>query len=512
MPFRAVLFFAAFLVSRQFGAEVTTSEPELRIRVTDEKGRPIAARLEVRGPGGTMYRPAGAFHEKMTKARGGELYYLGSFVTDGTASIYVPVGKYLLVAEHGLEYERVERAVEVPSGGPVKVSIRLRPWVRMREKGWWSGDVHVHHTPEEAKLLVRAENLNLAVLTTRGARMDWDSSTRDGVIAVPPHHWILTRNYEDERRGGAWILDGLQRPLDLRNLGAWFLPGISVVRQARAQRPPGGIFPWFDIDMPIWWEVPVMMALEPADSLNVIHNQFMQYGIDTSEYWGRPYDRREFGGRIGFVAYSLGLYDRYLNLGFRLAPTAGTGSGVMPSPTGYNRVYAQVKEPFTVEKWFSAIRDGRSFVTNGPVLFFKATREGGRVKTRVEALAREPIDRIEIVANGRVLKRFAPTTGSKTFKGVFSFNERGFSWALARCFLKPGVTIRLAQSSPVYLHGKWDARSDAEYFVAWMDDLINLHIMGVTKITEPAQREELLTLYRRARAVYASKARRETPE
>ncbi|MEN6602600.1 MAG: hypothetical protein ABFD86_09290, partial [Bryobacteraceae bacterium] len=72
--------------------------------------------------------------------------------------------------------------------------------------------------------------------------------------------------------------------------------------------------------------------------------------------------------------------------------------------------------------------------------------------------------------------------------------------------------IRLAQSSPVYLQGKWDARSDAQYFVTWMDDLINLHSRGVAKLTDPAQREELLTLYRRARAFYESKARQNTPE
>ncbi len=484
----------------------TGPESELRIRVRDEKDRPIWARVEVRGPGGRMYHPPGAFHEKLTKARGGEPYYLGSFIMNGTAAMKVPAGKYLIVAEHGLEYERVERVVDVNAGSPASVSLRLRPWIRMREKGWWSGDVHVHHTLEEAQSLVQAEHLNVAVLPTRGKLMDWNDRHGDGVVSVPPYHWIMTRNYEDERRGGAWILDGLRRPLDLRSLGPWFVPGISVVRQARAQRLAGDVFPWFDIDMPIWWEVPVMMALEPPDSLDVIHNQFMQYGIDTSEYWGRPYDRRQFPGREGFVAYNLGLYYRYLNLGFRLPATAGTGSGVMPNPTGYNRVYAQVEKPFTVEQWFRAIREGRSFITNGPVLFFRTRQEGERLKTWVEAKAREPIDRVEIVANGKILKSFVPAAGRRAIKSEFNFDPSGYSWVLARCFLKPGVSIRLAQSSPVYLSGNWDARSDAQYFVRWIDDLIALHVSGATKVTDPTQREELLDLYRRARAFYEARA------
>jgi hypothetical protein len=159
-----------------------------------------------------------------------------------------------------------------------------------------------------------------------------------------------------------------------------------------------------------------------------------------------------------------------------------------------------------VEKWFSAIRDGRSFITNGPVLYFTTKREGGRLNTRVEAQARELIDRIEIVANGRVLKRYTPGAGELAFKGEFSFEESAYSWVLARCFLKPGATIRLAQSSPVYLPGRWDARGDARYFMTWIDDLITLHLTGVTEVTSSEHREQLLSLYRRARAFYESKS------
>jgi hypothetical protein len=75
-----------------------------------------------------------------------------------------------------------------------------------------------------------------------------------------------------------------------------------------------------------------MLALGQPDSIDILHNQFMQYGIDQSEYWGRPRERQEFPGSQGFVDYCMGLYYRYLNLGYRVPPSAGTGTGVNAQP------------------------------------------------------------------------------------------------------------------------------------------------------------------------------------
>ncbi|MGH7246881.1 MAG: hypothetical protein ACREH9_02135, partial [Pseudomonadota bacterium] len=402
---------------------------QLSVRVADGTGEPIWTRVEIRGPDGKMYQPEGAIRDTEKKARGGAPYYLGSFVIHGNATLKVPDGRFTIIAEHGLEYERGEKRVEVAGGQTVTVSFRLRPWIRMRDRGWWSGDVHIHRLLKDLPALAEAEDLNVSLLTNRNKQeMFHQPWPADPVIEGSPDRLILLTCAEDERRGGSWILDGLRKPLALARESGWFPPGIVYVRQARAQRPPEAVFPWFDLDMPIWWETPVMMALETPDSLDILHNQFMQYGIDQSEYWGRPRDRAKFPGWQGFVDYSLGLYYRYLNLGFRVPPTAGTGSGVMPSPPGYDRVYARIDGPLTVEKWFAAIRDGHSFVTNGPMLFFQTKKNGTKIEAAVEARAREPIDRCEIVANGEILKRFPVQPGKRQFRGTFTFDPRSHSW------------------------------------------------------------------------------------
>ncbi len=478
---------------------------ELRIRVTDEGGKLAWTRLEVRGPGDQMYQADGAILDKTARNRPGGLpYYLGSFVVNGECRLEVPPGRYTVVAEHGPEYKRAALAVSVPEESPV--AIRLEPWIRMRERGWYSGDMHVHRPPEDAPSLSLAEDLNVSIVTTMWNKRNlWEGKPypKSNVVEASPNHLVTLLNAEDERGGGAWMMHGLPRPL--KNLavdGRWYPPGISFVREARAMKPEDGLLPWFDCEKPFWWEVPVMVALSTPDSFGVLHNHFNQYGIHAAEAWGRPRDGKEFPEAAGFVEYSLSLYYRYLNLGYKMPPSAGSASGVLPGPVGYNRMYARVKGAFTLENWYRAIREGEVFVTNGPMLFFGRKGEG---TLSVGATAREPIDRIELVANGRVIHSFSGAAGKTEFEGEFKIDPKRHSWVAARCFVKAENTIRLAHSSPVYLSGKFDARDDARYFVRWIDELEMEGEKDPKRFASKAEDEEIMNLYGKARAIYKAK-------
>jgi hypothetical protein len=217
------------------------------------------------------------------------------------------------------------------------------------------------------------------------------------------------------------------------------------------------------------------MALDPPDSFGVLHNHFNQYGIHASEAWGRPRDVEKYPRWRGFVDYSLGLYYKYLNLGFRLPPSAGSASGVLPGPVGYNRAYVRMgrlgTEPFTVKAWYEGLRDGESFVTNGPMLFFQAVEQEDGVWMTIDAQSNDPIEKVEIVANGKVVRSIEPGGSRRAYSTELSLDLGAHSWVAARCFVKADHTIRLAHSRPVYLTGQWDASEDAAFFVKWIDDL-----------------------------------------
>jgi hypothetical protein len=514
----------------------------LHIQVVDEASRAVWARLEVRGANEKEYQPAAAIRDVTARHHRALPYYLGSFVIQGKCSVDVPPGRYRVIAEHGLEYTRVEKSVEVATDGTTNVALQVRPWIRMWKQGWWSGDLHVHRPLADAPKLILAEDVNFCpVITQFPHRKDAQVVSDDvwgagasSTMEVDSHHLITLRNAEDERGGGAWIFLSLPRLLDgLDTAGAWNPSGIDFIKQALAQRSSAHGLPWVDCENTEWWEVPVAMALAPPDSIEVLGNHFMQYGLDDVTDWGRPPGKHEANDRASWLQYTLGLYYRYLNLGFHVPPSAGTASGVHPTPVGYNRVYAHFSGPFTPEKWFAAVREGKEFITNGPMLFFDVNSAGstGHVapgfspalnephsapksgaptlsdasmaKAIVEVHAREPIDRIELVANGEVIQWAPAPPGTLDYKAEFTFDPKEYTWVAARCFLRTAETFRLAHSSPVFLPGHRDCRPDAKYFVDWVTDL--MHQTQTGKFPSQADREHLLDLYGQALTFYAQK-------
>ena len=309
---------------------------------------------------------------------------------------------------------------------------------------------------EDTPLLLAAEDLNLGVVFTMWNRQNlWGDRPlpTDWIRKTGPDRWMTVTNGEDERGGGAWMLHGLSTALGLdkvlrdgdRSTESWDPPGIEFVRQARARK--SGLFPWFDLEKPIWWEAPVMMALERPDSMGLLNNHYDQYAMYNNEAWGRKRDTDRFAGLHGYSDYSLHLMYRYWNLGWMVTPSAGAASGVLPSPVGYNRMYVKVDGEFTVEKWYEGVRAGRVTVSNGPLVFFepKLRQPGGRLRGRIEAYSRDALDRVEIIANGKVIQSWKPA-GTR-FRANVDLDVAAYSWVAARAYAKNDVTVRLGHTA-----------------------------------------------------------------
>ena len=115
------------------------------------------------------------------------------------------------------------------------------------------------------------------------------------------------------------------------------------------------------------------------------------------------------------------------------------------------------------------------------------------------------MQRIEVVANGEVIRTFTPQPGAKQWESSFTLDTEKHSWLAARCFLETKDNVRMAHTSPVYLAGKWDGSADAQYFVDWMDALM-AESAAPGRFASDADRDAVLTLYREARAFYAARA------
>ncbi|MGH8248170.1 MAG: CehA/McbA family metallohydrolase, partial [Gammaproteobacteria bacterium] len=376
--------------------------------------------------------------------------------------------------------------------------------------------LHNHRRPEEMPLLLAAENLNLAPTL---ADWIWDDrqnsrppDTTEAIRRVDATHVysVLDKEVERLKDGpGAVDLLGLRSVIPFDGY-AFYPPNDTFTRKAREQ---GG---WVDAEKIVWRDVAALVALGQIDFAGLVYNHFNRQDVETeTDAWGMiPKQRPEFHTPAGMPLWAMEVYYRFLNCGFRLAASAGSASGVKAAPLGYNRVYVKLGQRFGYDEWFRALKAGRSFATNGPMLFLTVNGEepGGvlklgdgsprRVRVHAEALSLRPLDRLEVLFKGKVVRTAA---GNGKLLADFTMDIAETGWFAARAFEKPDRTVRFAHTSPVYVELPGDSgivREDARFFIEWMDREMAFY-RKVPGFREPGHREAMLAMFSAARQVYA---------
>lgn len=479
----------------------------LQINTVGDDGKPVWARFEVRDVNGDYYQaPAGIMDKtsRVTQQLGER--YLKGFLAPGRFEMLLPAGEYTIYADRGPEHEPVEMPVVLIEETPVTVTIELKRWIRMMDTGWWSADLHVHQEVPDVKRWLEAQDLNLAVVMGMWNRRDYYYARplpSNTVEVFSPERRMSLGNAEDARGGGAWTMQLLREKIDMETLGRWSPTSVDILRQATAQRYVPAGFPWVDMEKPFWKESPVVMALATPSSMGLLHSHFLPEGVIDYASWGRQADPKKYPGVDGFINYSLDLNYRYWNLGFEIPPTAGSASGELPSPVGYNRVYVHMDEPFTMEGFYRNLRQGRSFVTNGPMLFFDAYEiNGGQIMANLDVQSRAPLDRIEIIADGKVIQTFKAPDGRTSFQTDVAIRSGLHRWIAARVFEKSEDTVRMAHSRPIFFNGAWRRTADADYFINWIDELIAETEEDENRFADDQEKQAALATYREARTVY----------
>ena len=261
------------------------------------------------------------------------------FVCDGRGTAIGPPGRYTWEIERGPEYERATGTIDVASGQTETVNVTLSRIANLREKGWYSGDLHVHRPVADIETLMKAEDLDFAPV------IEWWNASGRNLKATDQteHNFDGHRRYqlragEDEREGGALLYFGLNEPLAIRSQSREFPSPMKFVADARAKNSDV----WIDIEKPFWWDVPTWLASGKMNSIGIANNHMCRSRMLENEAWGKPRDADRLPGPAGNGYWSQEIYYHALNCGFRLPPSAGSASGVLPNPVGYNRVYVHL--------------------------------------------------------------------------------------------------------------------------------------------------------------------------
>ncbi len=304
----------------------------------------------------------------------------------------LPPGRYRVRAFKGIEYAVSTDNVQIESGATTELSLALERWIDLPALGWWSADDHLHITrfgPEDDERIARwmqAEDLHVANLLQMGTSKQ---------ISVTPQYGFGEEGVH--RAGDTLLISGQEHPR------THFL-GHTITLGARSLIDLRDTYIVYDR----FWR---------ASKREGGSSGFAHWGLGAAQD-GLAIDAP--AGLLDFVEVLQFEYPHYdvwyelLNLGFRLAPTAGTDFPCGPwGVPGRERFYTKIDGPLDREAWLGGIRRGRTFVTNGPILEFQI--EGAAVGDELRLArprsvriagsarfdpARDDVTQLELVRNG----------------------------------------------------------------------------------------------------------------
>lgn len=464
-----------------------------------ENDRPVACRIHVKDAAGKPVKVPG------------RVAWNDHHVVDGRDVLELPEGRYHLEIERGPEYESVSRELRIRARADLSSKVELRRIAHLASEGWWSGELHVHRPLADVELLMRAEDLHVApVITWWNGKDLWEGKEipAELVKRFDSNRFVHLMAGEDEREGGALMFYGLPRPLGIRGATREYPSPVKFLLEAK--KTPGV---HVDIEKPFWWDVPVWLATGQIDTMGMAVNHMCRSQMYESEAWGkaRPVDRLPPPRGNGYWVQEI--FYHALNSGLRIAPSAGSASGVLANPVGYNRAYVHLDGEPSYEKWMEGLRAGRSFITNGPLLRVKANGQfPGHVFTSDKALwieleakldGRDPVESLEILRDGRI-ERTVPV---KEAPGRLEFAQSG--WFLVRCIAPNEKTFRFASTAPFYVEigdsKRRISRSSAKFFLEWLDERI---ARVPLKLKDEKQLAEVLEPHRKAREFWSDLLRR----
>jgi hypothetical protein len=500
----------------------------LHLTLNDADGAAASARVSITDQRGRFHAPFGAWiHGDDGYDRAERPFEAHYFHARGAAVIDVPAGVITVEILRGLSQPLETHTVTVLAGQTAMVEARAARKSSAAAGGgrWVSGDVHVHmdyaglYRSDPRRLLdqMAAEDLDIVhnLIVNKEQRFPDIAYSNHGIdpLSTPERILMHGQEFHTSYWGHLGIL-GLS--------GGTLLPGYAgYPNTAAASLAPtnadvadmahargalvGYVHPFDDDPHPFDPKEPLTNALPVDVALGKV-------------------DYIEIGGFSDHIATAAVWY-RLLNLGFRLPAANGTDAmtnfASLHGPVGTDRVYVRVGDgKLSMPEWLGALKAGRSFATNGPLLDFTlggqpigsdiALPAGGARTTFTAHLSSiVPVDHFELVCNGRVMRAF-PLNGPRNTADISgTLTLRSSGWCVLRASSNHGEYPVLdryvyATTSPVYLTvGGQRAHSsaDAAYFAAWIDR-VSESTAAHPDWNSAAEKAAVLAQLQAARAVY----------
>jgi hypothetical protein len=339
---------------------------DVRLRITDERGRPTTVGLVIRDALNRVYPSPGKrlapdfdFQPQVYRA-------------DGDVIRLAP-GKYTIDVSRGPEYVTKRVPLEVSAAGAT-ASLQLERWIDLPARGWYPGDHHVHsagclhyETPSqgvEPRDMIRhllGEALSVGSVLTWGPGYYYQKQffeARDNTLSTPDTlmrydlevsgfpsshagHLVLLRLKDQDYPGTKKIEDW----------PTWDLP---VLKWAKAQGAVVG-FAHSGWGLQVKGNELPTLEIPPYDGVGA-----NEYVVDVT------HDAVDFISTIDTPpVWELNVWYHTLNVGFRTRISGETDFPcIYGDRVGLGRSYVKL-DRLTYDGWAEGIRHGRAYVTDG---------------------------------------------------------------------------------------------------------------------------------------------------
>lgn len=419
------------------------------------------------------------------------------YVLSGPSEVTLPKKPLRLEGFSGLETEMATLEVDLGKSDRTSFALSLNSFSRMKEKRWFGGNTHLHLfrlEPEESDRYLseippadRLDVLFTSYLIRPSEDADYITNRYPIGDLTRFHSTGVLVNQGEEHRHNLTPWSGGYGHVMLLNIKKLIQPvsigpgitgsgtdGIPLQQGIDEAHRQGGTALWCHNDFGL--ERVVNFVQGKVDAQNIFD------GLSLEDY----------------PQYEDTFY-HYLNAGLRVPFSTGTDWFLFDLA----RVYTRVAVPLGISSWLEALKQGRSFITNGPLFHFQvedraigdtvSLKSPGEVGIEGRASGRVDFGHLELVHNGRVVDRIRSHPNGEHFsaelKKEFRVDEPG--WLALRvsgeAISEYGLPI-FGHTSAIYL--EVDGRS----------------------IRQPAAVDHLRREIQEARATVANEALFATPE
>jgi len=349
-------------------------EPAVRVAldVIDDNGQPTTGQFVFKDDHGRIY-PA------RSRRLAPDLFFHDQIYRHNGEVVLLPPGKFEVTYTRGPEYRILKRTIDVPNSATHRESFRLKRWIDLANLGWYSGDHHVHSAgcahyespaegiqPEDMMRHILGEDLNVGCVLSWGPCWYFQKQFFEGkvsALSTPANlmrydvevsgfpsshcgHLCLLRLMEDDYPGTTKIEEWPSWDLPVLKWGKEQGGVVGFSHSGWGMQVPGTTLPSYE--------------MPPFDGIGA--NEFI---VDVT------HDVCDFISAVDTpIIYELSIWYHTLNCGYTCRISGETDFPcIYGERVGLGRSYVQLDEgarkPLDYDAWVMALRDGRSYASEG---------------------------------------------------------------------------------------------------------------------------------------------------